>query len=334
MKELLIICSYCDTSNKIAALERLLNQAKEHGLETLLFAKYPISQSIQKLCTYYVFDGDNPFIAGQSLCYWYEIYDFKVLTITPDHGLAVLNQIVKSLSIANSLKYDIAYLVNYDVDISSFPEFSNVAKSKIIEGYHAIGFEWKKQEPLMNGMNLTNIAFKVNIAAEKMNGVLTENLYLRTAQKNQSILAEDVMLEAVKISELKYFFLDPNYDFPAKITVIGDRLNGKINEDTSPISLKYFSNCFVGFDEDFDSPGCIIWTTYEPDLQIEIDFGSETGIWSNGKSKYIRIKLSEPPTMCKILSINGVDVNEIIDHEFESSHWGRNRIQTKELVVQ
>jgi hypothetical protein len=327
MREIFVVGSYCDTASKIEALENLLHQAKSLGIQTLVFGKYPLPEKTQRLCDYFLFDKDNPFIAGRAICYWHTNHGFRVSDIFPDHGLAALSQITKGLSVAKALNYDIAYWVNYDVDLANFADFSSAAKLSLSQGSHAAGFEFTKMAPLAAGICLTSIAFKLNPASEKLNGILTESLYRRVIESNSSFYAEDVMLEAVKLSELKYDFLDPALNFPASITVMGDRLNGKFDSGKLPISTKYFSNFFIGFDENSGSPGFFIWNTYPPNLEIEIDFGNSIGTFTNGNSVYIHETLADPPSQCKILSINGEPVNETLDESFSNEYWGRHRIR-------
>jgi hypothetical protein len=328
MKELIVVGSYCDTASKLEALESLLLQAQALGIQTLVIGKYPIPERVQSLCDYFLFDKDNPFIIGRAISYWHTIHGIRVSDIFPDHGLAALSQITKSLSVAKALGYDIAYWVNYDVDLTKFADFAIAARTSIAQGNHAAGFEFTKRAPHAAGICLTNIAFKINPASEKLNGILTESLYRRVIESDSSLYAEDVMLEAAKLSELRYDYLDQDLNFPASITVMGNRLNGKINSQTC---LKYFSNCFIGFCENTDRPGCFIWTTHTPNLEVEIDFGNAQGIFSNGDGLYIFIDLEEQPAQCKIVSINGEPVNELIDESFSPEYWGRHRIRKEEV---
>jgi hypothetical protein len=331
MKALFVVGSYCDNDSKLEALESLLLQAQELGIQTLVIGKYPIPERVQRLCSYFLFDKDNPFITGRAISYWHAIYGVKVSDLFPDHGLAALSQITIGLSVAKALGYDIAYWVNYDVDLTKFADFSIAARASIENGNHAAGFEFTKKEPYAAGICLTNIAFKVNPASEKLNGILTESLYRRVVESDSSLYAEDVMLEAIKLSELKYDYLDPALNFPASISVMGDRLNGKIRDQLCPISRAYFSNCFIGFCENTDKPGCFIWTVAIPNVEVEIDFGNARGVFSNGNSLHIFIDLEEPPTQCKVVSINGEPVNELIDESFSPEYWGRHRIRKEEV---
>ena len=330
MREIFVVGSYCDTPSKLEALEDLLIQAKSLGIQTLVFGKYPLPEETQRLCDYYLFDKDNPFIIGRAICYWHTIYGVKVTDLFPDHGLAALSQITKGLSVAKALNYDIAYWVNYDVDLTKFPDFANAARLSLSQGNHAAGFEFTKKAPFVSGICLTNIAFKINPASEKLNGVLTERLYRTVIESDSSAYAEDVMREAIKISELKYDYLDPALNFPASITVMGNRLNGKIEVSRAPICSRHFSNFFIGFDENADSTGFFIWNVYAPDLEIEIDFGSVIKTYSNGKSTFIHETLTDPPVYCKVISINGEPVNETLDEAFSNEYWSRHKIR-KEL---
>ena len=131
MKEIAIFGSYCNTKDKLIALENSITQAKNLGLDVLVFGRYPIPESTQKMCDYWIYDKSNPIIEERTLNHWYITQDKYISNWFPDYGYAALEQITKSLGFVNNLGYEIAYWLVYDVDLTHFQSFREVCLNKL-----------------------------------------------------------------------------------------------------------------------------------------------------------------------------------------------------------
>jgi hypothetical protein len=59
MKEIVIIGSYSNTKEKLRLLEECINESRKNDLDVLVYGRYPIPESTQKLCNYWIFDKSN-----------------------------------------------------------------------------------------------------------------------------------------------------------------------------------------------------------------------------------------------------------------------------------
>ena len=120
MKEIVIIGSYSNTKEKLQLLEECINECRKNDLDVLVYGRYPIPESTQRLCNYWIFDKSNPVLDGRLVDFWNSNYGKRTHKLTNDFGFAALEQIIKGLGIVKSFNYESAYWVNYDVDLTNF----------------------------------------------------------------------------------------------------------------------------------------------------------------------------------------------------------------------
>lgn len=326
MKEILLVGAYCDTAVKLEALERLLAQAKDLNMPVLVFGRYPLPERVQKLCDYWLFDRSNPLIEDHVLSYWQRAHGRIISNLSLDYGFAAMDQMTKSLGFVDSLNYDIAYWVVYDVDLTEFSKFKEASLAQINEnGSHAVGFMFKPtSEGPFRGFGTTTIAFKVNEASTKLRGSLTESLYRWVISHDQNLLAEDVLETCFKLNELKYHILDHSLNLPATLTSTGIRNHGNVPNDF-PKTHNYLANCFIGKNEDTGEFACFIWNIKSPKLKIVLDFGNSTEIVE--VENHVEFALTQKPTRCRVVSINDEPIDEILDSEYSDNYWGTNLLR-------
>jgi hypothetical protein len=328
MREILLVGAYCDTDVKLAALERLLEQAKTLNLPILIFGRYPLPERIQRLCDYWIFDRSNPIIEDHVLSYWQLAHGRIISSLFLDYGFAALDQMTKSVGFVNSLGYDIAYWLVYDVDLEKFAEFRAKSLDLISSNEaHIVGFSFKpSSQGLPRGIDTTTLALKVNESSARLKGSLTENLYRRIIKTDQNLLAEDVLAECLDISELKTSILDQSLNLPATLTSTGIRNHGNVN-DQFPKTYPHLSNCFVGRHEHTGKAVCFIWNIKTPGLNLVLDFGLQENLIISCEFDHIEFELAEIPTRCRVVSINEEPIDETLDAEYPEQYWGVNLIR-------
>ena len=120
-KNLIIILSHCDNSEKVEILKNILNEIKSEGFDILLTSHIPLSTKIQSMVDYLVYDKSNPilFWPERGMRHWRtnlpvgdQIY--KMYSMFPEYGWTALNQILTSSHLGLSLDYDHYTFINYD----------------------------------------------------------------------------------------------------------------------------------------------------------------------------------------------------------------------------
>jgi len=328
MKEIAIFGSYCNTKEKLQALENSITHAKALGLDVLVFGRYPIPESTQRMCDYWIYDKSNPILHDRSLNHWFVVEDKYISNWFVDYGYAALEQITKCLGFANNLDYEIAYWLVYDVDLTEFQLFREVCLDKL-SFYNVVCHQFipvSHQPP--KGIDGTSIGFKIQPSYTKLKGVITQTFYRDLISRRDKFLSEDFMEECFRVSELGYHVLDYKPNLPATLTSTGVRKHGDIPVDF-PKTKQYFDHCNIGWDEDNDNVNVFFWGIKQSIEQIVFDFGvkHETLTFIDPTHTKWEFNLDYKPTKCKILEINGQPINEVLDPEFTDLYWNLFKIR-------
>jgi len=328
MKEIAIFGSYCNTKEKLQALENSITHAKALGLDVLVFGRYPIPESTQRMCDYWIYDKSNPILHDRSLNHWFVVEDKYISNWFVDYGYAALEQITKCLGFANNLDYEIAYWLVYDVDLTEFQLFREVCLDKL-SFYNVVCHQFipvSHQPP--KGIDGTSIGFKIQPSYTKLKGVITQTFYRDLISRRDKFLSEDFMEECFRVSELSYHVLDYKPNLPATLTSTGVRKHGDIPVDF-PKTKQYFDHCNIGWDEDNDNVNVFFWGIKQSIEQIVFDFGvkHETLTFIEPTHTKWEFNLDYKPTKCKILEINGQPINEVLDPEFTDLYWNLFKIR-------
>lgn len=328
MKEIVIFGSYCNTKDKLSALENSITQAKSLGLDVLVFGRYPIPESTQKMCDYWIYDKSNPIIHERSLNHWYVIENKYISNWFDDYGYAALEQITKSLGFVNNLGYETAYWLVYDVDLTEFQTFREISLNKLLN--HQVvchKFTPVAHQP-EKGLDGTSIAFKINPSFNKLQGVMSKTFYRDLITRRDNFISEDFMEECFKVSELDYHILETKPNLPATLTSTGMRKHGDIPPDF-PKTKQYFDHCNIGWDEDNNNVSVFIWGIKQPVEQIVFDFGvkHETLTLIDPTHTKWEFNLDYKPTKCEILEINNKPINEVLDPNLSDLYWNLFKIR-------
>jgi hypothetical protein len=119
MKEAVVIGAYTDTIEKELTLVKTILDWKKYNIPIILTTHYPISERIQNLVNYYIFDKnqylDNSFKWQRE----YGCESFKIIANAsiPYHGVAALIATQNAIRSIGD-KFDFMYLQDYDINLN------------------------------------------------------------------------------------------------------------------------------------------------------------------------------------------------------------------------
>jgi hypothetical protein len=329
MKEIAIFGSYCNTKEKLTALEKSITNAKALGLDVLVFGRYPIPESTQRMCDYWVFDKSNPVMLDRALNHWFMTHGKHISNWFYDYGYAALEQIVKTLGFVKSLNYEIAYWLVYDVDLTYFQPFRETCLDKL-QTYNAVChlFHPISHGPA-KGIDGTSVGFKVQTAYDKLKGTITETFYRDLISRRDNFISEDFMEECFRVSEMNHYILPEKPNLPATFTSTGVRKHGDVPPEFSK-TREYFLNFFVGWDEDRNHQVAYIYNIVKPFNSIAISTDDNFTIIMDPieVNEYggIEIDLYDAKKIV-IEEINGESIDETLDLELTELYWELNKIK-------
>lgn len=329
MKEIVLIGSYCDTTEKLEALEKQIDDLKLLDLDVLVFGRYPLPPHIYKKCDYFIYDKSNPITTIRRSANYLLTFGKRIESIFDDYGYAALEQIIKSLGFAKSLNYDIAHWLVYDVDVTEFPKFRDLSLKKL-KNHDVIYHKFYPEENIQSGVDGTSISFKVHTSYDKLKGVITKTFYEDLIRKNGfNSTAEDFTEECFRISEMATYLVNPKPNLPARIasTSSNGRVFGSVPKSSTK-SLKYFKRCFIG--RDCNTNQYVIWIDNLFKKVEEIEFQIKDNIIISKKVQMnsdggIEI-IIDKADMLKIISINGEKINELMDEKLDDKYYSKNLI--------
>jgi hypothetical protein len=326
MKEIIIVGSYCNTRKKLDCLIDLINKAKENGMDILVYGRYPIPEYVQSMCDYWVYDKSNPtFKMERKIFIWHKNFGRKFSReVEIDWGFAAIEQIIKSLGVVKAFSYEIAYWVNYDVDLTSFSEFKSLCSEKL-NSHGCVLYPW----PNLTGVCLTAIGFKINESYARLKGVITKANY-NFIFKNTNFIPEDIFKRMIETSDIDYFISEKYSPMKASINSEGERLHGVIPEEFEK-TKEYFGRCFIGTNKNDNSKVVHMSSVKEKINEIIFNFGKEDVLFCDleiDRHKSIEIKIpNDLPTKLFVKSINGNDINELLDENLNSDYFRLNTIE-------
>jgi hypothetical protein len=150
MKECFVITTYCNTQEKIIALNRTIDNIKQYGLDIMLHAHYPLSDDIQKKVNHYYYSSNNPILHDRYNLFWHFVDNYRLEIKISDYYYTVLKAWSESINILSN-NYDKIHIINYDTHIepalfnlsrindkSLFLQNSDLSKNYIITTYFCL----------------------------------------------------------------------------------------------------------------------------------------------------------------------------------------------------
>ncbi len=120
MKKIVLISTYCDTTEKVQILKNNITKIKSFGLDVLVISPLTLPSEI------IFFTKENPLLVWpvRSFTFWKSVNTkegwVKMHHNLADYGWAGLYQVKKLSQIALSYDYDIFYHMIYDLVIDDF----------------------------------------------------------------------------------------------------------------------------------------------------------------------------------------------------------------------
>lgn len=124
MKDLnscIIITSYLSSLHREQVALELLDFLKDKNLPIIFVGNYEIPEKVQEEADWVLYTKENPKI-NRNMLVWNQyppLPDFKLSYTTPDHGYAHLLQAYRGFKLAESLGYNHAIHINYDLDLNN-----------------------------------------------------------------------------------------------------------------------------------------------------------------------------------------------------------------------
>lgn len=164
---LVVILSHADTSDKIEILIECISSIKKQGYDILISSHIPISDEINNIVDYIVYDKNNPLIMYDeylnkpSVVYvWMSLPGYEQnYPIKFNHAYAVLKLIQNGSAIADINGYRNVHFVNYDYVLND----KNILTkhNEILNEYDIVSYDWTNYGATHN-KNISSGFFSVN----------------------------------------------------------------------------------------------------------------------------------------------------------------------------
>jgi hypothetical protein len=143
MKEIFLINSHTETTEKLDNLRELIKNIKSNGYEICLITHTSTPQDIVDRCDYFIYDKKNPIVDNPEVQYWlfFKCNNYHFASVSKHsktHFLAYYRLIFGGLSYLKSLGYDVVHSYDYDIVFNSFDEIKN--NTKLLHNYDIISY--------------------------------------------------------------------------------------------------------------------------------------------------------------------------------------------------
>ena len=164
--ELIIISTYPDTSTRIKLTKECVESFRKTKRKILLVSHYPVSEEIQRMVDYYVYDEKNVMITNSYYNHFYNYkhnYDVNINLNgleKPNQSLAAMNNFHNGVKFAKSIGASKVMIVTYDVILQD-------QDLPLIENYFNKLDEWKcciafMDTDLGKGVETTSMVFRTD----------------------------------------------------------------------------------------------------------------------------------------------------------------------------
>ena len=208
MKEAVILGAYTDTIEKEWSLIKTILDWKKHNIPIILSTHYPVSEKIQNLVDYYIFDKEQYMEEKLMVSQWYRCESFQITAKAnrPYHAAAALIAFQNAIRSIGD-KFDFIYLQDYDVDLNK-QELFNIVRPLQSSNYELFVFNWKGD---VRGYAATVIFFKQGAFNKIWGDLQSVDDYLNlvySVNKNNifgEALAKDIV-DMKDLHEIVYLF--------------------------------------------------------------------------------------------------------------------------------
>jgi len=196
MKEVVLLGSYTNTIEKELTLIKNILDWKRYNIPIVLSTHYPVSEKIQNLVDYYIFDKEqhlDPILINQHV-YWCSSFRIFANYDRPYHAAAGLISLQNAIRAIGD-KFDFVYLQDYDVNLNK-DELLKIVRPFQSSPFEMFMFNWNNNP----NSYATNVWFFKQGGYNKIWGDIQSvsdymNL-VKLANKNNSLiehLAKDII---------------------------------------------------------------------------------------------------------------------------------------------
>lgn len=201
LEEIIVIGTYPNLKERMRLTKECIERLKPLGRKIMLVSHYPVSEEIQKMCDYYIFDEHNPLTHQSYYTRFFNYtndYDAEVningLKNT-NQSLTVLTNLFNAFKSAKSFGFKRLFYTTFDVlvDERDLKEIDNSfeAIQSIFNAYFGA-----VNTPFGHGVETTAMTFNIDYFLEVFDDVRNEDEYNSICQKlgSQNFL-EDYMIK-------------------------------------------------------------------------------------------------------------------------------------------
>jgi len=143
MKEIVLFGAHTNTVEKECALIKNILDWKKYNIPVALATHYPVSEKIQNLVDYYIFEKETHLDSSLMVKQYYSCSAFKIVADCnrPYHAAAAMISYRNSVKLLSD-RYDFMYLQDYDVVLNK-PELLRIVRSFYSSPFEVFMFNWK-----------------------------------------------------------------------------------------------------------------------------------------------------------------------------------------------
>lgn len=307
--ELIIISTYPDTTARVQLTKDCIESFRKTNRKILLVSHYPVSDEIQRMVDYYVYDKNNIMISNSYYTHFYNYkhnYDVNININgleKRNQSLAAMNNFHNGVKFAKELGVSKVMIVTYDVILQD-------SDLPLIENYFNKLDEWKCCIALMDtdlgkGVETTSMVFRTEYFLKIFPDIRDEDVFNEVCRAigSQNFL-EDYMYKIIKDEVGLWVVINQRTILPD--SGVGVSSNSEymsiIPIDGEPNKLMYY------------------FFTYNIDDKIV-----QVTIWEDGNEIYkLTNKISENREIQKEIEFNGKPIKVRVERIDDGSIYSTN----------
>jgi hypothetical protein len=208
MREIVLLGAHADTPQKEITLTETILDWKKYNIPIALCSHYPVSEKIQNLIDYYVFDKNQHLDKSLTNMQYYSTNIVYIIAPydKPYHAAAAIISYANAIRLIHD-KYDLLYMQDYDVDLNK-PKLLETMNELYSTNYEMFFFKW----PSIPNSYATNIEIlKPNGFQNLWGDMQSVQDYLSLVQMTGTQFIEPLskkIIEYKKLQNITYEFND------------------------------------------------------------------------------------------------------------------------------
>jgi hypothetical protein len=186
--ELVMIGTYPNTKSREKLTIKCIESVRKLGRKIMLVSHYPVSDEIQKMVDYYIFDSNNPTTEHSYYTKFYNYkHDFDVeININglknTNQSLPVLTNLINGFKSAKDFNFSKVFYITYDVILHTDDiEYVNQSFESLSD---KDAFLCTLPTPFNHGIETTAMTFKTDYFLNKFSHITTKEIYKSECESN------------------------------------------------------------------------------------------------------------------------------------------------------